>query len=269
MIEAYALYSGSSGNAYLLRCGKTSVLVDAGRSAAALCRSLRAAGVEPESVSAVLVTHEHRDHVSALRVFSGKYHTPIIGAAPVLAAVCENDGMRSAAKALVPGREFSIGEIAVCGCAAPHDSSANMCYRFRSAGGESFAVATDMGEVTNECEEFLMGVTCAVIEANHDSEMLRLGPYPPGLKARIASRYGHLSNTQCASLAAGLAASGTGGFVLAHLSRENNTSEMALRAVGDALEKAGFGGCGLVCAGEDHAVRIVIQNGSCELCEIQ
>ena len=71
MIEAYALYSGSSGNAYLLRCGETSILVDAGRSAAALCRALRAAGVEPESVSAVLVTHEHRDHVSALRVFSG------------------------------------------------------------------------------------------------------------------------------------------------------------------------------------------------------
>ena len=268
MIEAYSLYSGSTGNAYLIKHESTAVLVDAGRSCAALCRGIRSVGMSPEDVSAILITHEHTDHISALRVFNKKYHTTLIGATPVLAAVCENEEMCDCARALSPGREFHIGTIGVCACVTPHDSSANMCYRFFDSEGDSIVIATDMGEVTPECEEFLTGADCAVIEANHDPDMLRCGPYPVSLKSRIASRRGHLSNGQCAALAAGLARSGTAGFVLAHLSRENNTPSLALSAVTAQLSESGFGEIPVTCAGEDHMVKITVDGGRCNICTV-
>jgi len=266
MIEAYSLYSGSSGNAYLVRHGETSILVDGGKSSAALCRSLRAVGCEPEDISAVLITHEHIDHTSALRVFNKKYRIPLIGATPVLSAVCENEGMCDCARALAPGREFYVGSVCVCGCATPHDSAANMCYSFSTDEGDRLVIATDMGEVTGECAEFLSGATCAVIEANHDPEMLKFGSYPPKLKSRIASKWGHLSNEQCADLAVGLARSGATGFVLAHLSHENNTPELALATVSDMLERSGFAGLPVACAGENSCVRVRVSDGKCEIC---
>lgn len=265
MIKAYSLYSGSSGNAYLVRHGDTAILVDAGRSCAALCRAIRSAGLEPEDISAILITHEHTDHTSALRVFYKKYRTPLIGAVPVLSAVCENEEMCDGARALAPGREFSIGSLTVCGCFTPHDSAASMCYRFSNSEGESLAIATDMGEVTPECADFLSGVSCAVIEANHDPEMLRCGIYPPSLKSRIASRRGHLSNGQCADLAAELARSGTSGFVLAHLSRENNTPGLALETVERTLGESGFKDLPVTCAGEDFMVKISVDGTGCDL----
>ncbi len=268
MIEAYSLYSGSSGNAYLVRHEKTVILVDAGRSCAALCRAMRSVGVMPEEVSAILITHEHTDHTSALRVFHKKYHTPFIGAVPVLSAVCENEEMCESARALSPGREFTIGDLTICGCFTPHDSSVNMCYRFLTPDGASLAIATDMGEVTPECADFLSGARCAVIEANHDPEMLRCGPYPASLKSRIASKRGHLSNEQCASLAAGLARSGTAGFVLAHLSRENNTPQLALETVSSCLCESGFGELPVTCAGEDYVVKVSVDVARCDICTV-
>lgn len=265
MIEAYSLYSGSSGNAYLIRHGETTILVDAGRSSAALCRAMKAVGCEPDDVSAVLITHEHSDHVSALRVFNKKHCVPIIGATPVLRAVCENEGMCNCARSLSEGREFYIGDMAICGCLTPHDSSTNMCYRFRTKSGNSLVIATDMGEVTETCAEFLAGATCAVIESNHDPDMLRYGPYPAQLKSRISSRYGHLSNKQCGDLAVHLARSGTSGFVLAHLSRENNTPAVALDTVTGFLADAGYETLPVVCAGEDHVVKITVDNRQCSI----
>lgn len=268
MIVAHSLYSGSSGNAYLIKSGSTAILVDAGKSCAALCRALRAVGTEPEEISAVLITHEHTDHVSALRVFHKKYGIPMIGTAPVLGAVCENDGMCDCARALRPGKEFALGDVAVSSHATSHDSAASVCYRFRTADGDSLVIATDMGEVTPECTEFLSGATFAVIEANHDPGMLRTGPYSPGLKSRIASRFGHLSNGQCAELAVRLAESGTAGFLLAHLSRENNTPAVAVGTVSSTLAEAGFGDVPLRYAYEECPVRVVIESGKCEICPI-
>lgn len=269
MIEAYSLYSGSSGNAYLVHSGNTAVLVDAGRSSAALCRAVRNVGFDPKDISAVLVTHEHSDHVSALRVFNKKYGTPIIGAVPVLRAVCENEDMCRSAKALPAGGEFLLGDIAVGYCVTPHDSAASVCYRFRTRDGDSLAIATDMGEVTAECAGFLEGVGCAVIESNHDPKMLKYGPYPVWLKSRIASTHGHLSNEQCGELAVTLAQAGTKAFVLAHLSRENNTPSLAFDTVRASLDGAGFGDLPLECAGESCAVRIGLDHGRCFVCPVE
>lgn len=266
MIEVYSLYSGSSGNSYLVKSGDTAILVDAGRSSAALCRAVRSAGCAPEDISAILITHEHSDHVSALRVFYKKYAPLLIGAAPVLSAVCENEGMCGCARALPVGREFVIGDIAISACNTPHDSSASVCYRFRTRDGDIAVIATDMGEVTEECSEFLAGADCAVIESNHDPDMLKCGPYPAWLKSRIASRYGHLSNAQCGKLAVSLANSGTGGFILAHLSRENNTPELALGEVESSLAAAGYEGLPVVCAGEKYSVKVTVDGGCCDIC---
>lgn len=269
MIEAYSLYSGSTGNAYLIKSGNTAILVDAGRSSAALCRAIRCAGSTPEDISAVLITHEHSDHISALRVFHKKYHPLLIGASPVLAAVCENEGMCDRARALPNDREFAVGDIVVASCSTPHDSRANVCYRFRTAKGDTLAIATDMGEVTDSCADFLSGTECVIIESNHDPYMLKCGPYPVWLKSRIESGFGHLSNGQCGEITVKLARSGTKGFVLAHLSRENNTPELAMETVGGSLAEAGFGKLPLVCAGENHIVRAAVDGGCCEICRFE
>lgn len=266
MIEAYSLYSGSSGNSYLIKCKNTAVLVDAGRSCAALCRAIKATGTNPEDISAVLVTHEHSDHVSALRVFCKKYCPLLISVPPVLQAICENEGMCDCARALPLGREFVIGDIAISACGTSHDSTASVCYRFRTEEGESLVIATDMGEVTPACSDFLAGADFAVIESNHDPRMLKVGPYPAWLKSRIASKVGHLSNEQCGELAVSLAKAGTKGFVLAHLSRENNTPELAYSAVSECLCNAGFGNLPIICAGETCAVKITVDGGCCEVC---
>lgn len=266
MIEAYSLYSGSSGNAYLIRHGNTSILVDAGRSCAALCRAIRSVGASPEDISAVLITHEHTDHTSALRVFFNKYKPMLIGAVPVLTAVCVTEEMCDCARSLIPGKSFTIGTLSVCACFTPHDSSVNVSYRITDPDGDTLVIATDMGEVTEECENFLSGAACAIIEANHDPDMLKCGPYPAHLKARISSGRGHLSNGQCAALAADLARSGTAGFVLAHLSRENNTPKLALEAVTRSLCECGFDNLPVSCAGENCIVKISVDGGRCVIC---
>lgn len=265
MIEAYSLYSGSTGNSYLIKSGGTSLLVDAGKSSAALCRAIKDVGVAPEAISAVLITHEHSDHVSALRVFCKKYHPLLIGATPVLQAVCENEGMCECARALPVGREFLVGDIAVCACFTPHDSEASVCYRFRTRSGDKLAIATDMGEITPECEDFLAGMDAVFIESNHDRQMLRVGPYPAWLKSRISSRVGHLSNDQCGDLAVSLAKSGVKGFVLAHLSRENNTPDLAFGTVTSSLAGAGFGELPVSCAGENDSIKVTLDNGCCSI----
>lgn len=269
MIEAYSLYSGSSGNAYLINCIGTKILVDAGKSSAALCRAIRDAGSTPEDISAVLVTHEHSDHISALRVFHKKYSPLLIGAAPVLSAVCENEAMCARAKELPQGGEFTVGGLAVSYCYTPHDSSVNVCYKFRDGEGNTLAIATDMGEVTPECADFLSGTDFVIIESNHDPRMLKCGPYPSWLKSRIGSRFGHLSNVQCGEFAVHLAAAGAKGFVLAHLSRENNTPALASETVRRALDDAGYCKIPLVCAGENHIVRAAVDREFCRVCRYE
>ncbi len=265
MIEAYSLYSGSTGNSYLIKSGGTAILVDAGKSAAALCRAISDTGTDPADISAVLITHEHSDHVSALRVFHKKHGPLLIGATPVLGAVCENECMCKCARAIPAGREFAVGDIAVSACVTPHDSAASVCYKFRTAAGDTLAIATDMGEVTPECSEFLLGTDFVILESNHDPHMLKCGPYPAWLKSRIASRYGHLSNSQCGEFAAELAKSGTKGFILAHLSKENNTPALAAETVRSSLAAAGFEDLPFVCAGEDYTVSVTVKDKSCDV----
>ena len=232
MITVSTLFSGSSGNSTLIRTDSTAVLIDAGRNCKAVCLSLGSLGLSLSDVDAVFVTHEHTDHISALDVMSKKHPAPIHITEPSARELCRKC---AAAECAVIHRGFffevEVGDLTVRSFPLPHDSFAHVGYVITSSDGDSAAVATDMGYPTMEAFNNLGGCRQIVIEANHDVDMLRYGPYPVYLKQRILSNRGHLSNENCADLCSGLAEAGCERFMLAHLSAENNTPELAKKAV--------------------------------------
>lgn len=237
------LYSGSKGNAAVLRACKTALLIDAGRSERALCRGLLEANVDPLEIQAIFLTHEHHDHTAALERFLLHYPVPVHAPAACVERLRESAGDALCA-ALVPHPpifEARIGGISVSSFPTSHDSCGSVGYRITfqgDHGSHTLGYATDLGIVTKEVENGLLGCETVVLESNYDPEMLETGPYPQDLKRRIASRRGHLSNCDCAAFAARLAANGAKRFLLAHLSENNNLPELALGEVCAAL--AGF-----------------------------
>ncbi len=241
-IRIISLYSGSTGNAFLIQGPKGSILIDAGKSARRLCSALTAAGTSPDAIDAIFVTHEHQDHISALPVFLKKHNIPVH-----LPAACSYrlEHEPWCERALCPHPPISTVEAAgmkVTSFPTPHDSHGSVGYRIEIAreGKAPFCLgfATDIGTVTAEIHAALLGCDAVILESNHDPELLASGPYPYDLKQRIASRRGHLSNPDSAVEAALLAQGGTRAFLLAHLSLENNHPDIALDAcigaVGDA-----------------------------------
>lgn len=240
-IRVFSLYSGSEGNAFLIHAPSGNLLIDAGKSARRLCTALSACGVAPTDLDAILVTHEHTDHVSALPVFLKKNPIPVH-----LANGCvyrlENDPNTAPCLAPHPPLwEGTLGGMRVRSFPTSHDSRASVGYRIDIPYGErvlSLGYATDLGTVTSDVEAMLLGCRAVILESNHDVDMLLGGPYPPDLKRRIHGKRGHLSNTDSAALAARLTSQGTRALLLAHLSRENNLPDLALgectAAVADA-----------------------------------
>ena len=227
------LYSGSRGNSAFIEAGGARILIDAGKSAKALCSALCTIGVDIDSIDAIFVTHEHRDHVSALQTLSHKHNIPIhilLSSAEIFYGL--RDEKLCACLNLKMGNSFEVDVkgLHVKAFPTPHDSRAAVGYRvsFHEDGKEyAIGYATDTGYVTDAMRENLTGCFAAVIESNHDLDMLRDGPYPPELKQRIRSKKGHLSNPDCAEFAAALTESGTKHIMLAHLSEENNDPSLA------------------------------------------
>lgn len=228
--------SGSTGNCCLVRGGGESVLIDAGISARRICGGLAEAGLLPEQLSGVFITHEHIDHIRGLAVLL-KNRPLLVYAPPAVAAAVRRavPGADLSLRVLEPERAYVLGGLTVTAFPTPHDTIQSVGWRMRADDGV-FALATDTGCVTETMLRYLSDTDIALIEANHDVEMLKNGPYPPALKRRILSDRGHLSNGECAYLAAVLARRGTKKLVLGHLSRENNRPALALRAVSRALE---------------------------------
>ena len=227
------LCSGSKGNCTLVKYRDTAILVDAGRSTKYIKSALSSVGILPEEISAIFLTHSHSDHTSALKVWTSHYHTPIHASGAVCAAVEKNCG----ADVLCPHPiefEERIGDVIVRSFPTDHDSFGSVGYRF-TLGETAVGIATDLGHVTDFVRRGLSGCSAAVIESNHDVDMLLRGPYPPDLKQRILSRYGHLSNESGAEFARFLADGGTTRLMLAHISEINNTPELAYRASSSAL----------------------------------
>lgn len=211
-----SLFSGSSGNCTAVTFGEDTLLFDAGRSAKAITTGLTAAGIDPDSVRAIFVTHEHIDHVSALRVFTGKHPVPVyaaLGTADTIADVCRAGICRCA-----PLFETKIGAATVRSFPTSHDAACPVCYRIDIEGNDgtvSLGILTDTGVVSDCIREGMAGCRAVLLESNHDPDMLKSGPYPAPLKQRIASARGHLSNTDSAELAAFLVSRGTRKIILA------------------------------------------------------
>lgn len=228
--------SGSTGNCALIRGGGRSVLLDAGISARRIRAALEALSMDPAGLDGVLVTHEHADHVSGLRVFTKQFPLPVYAPGPVAEALRRSvPELSPLLRELEPERPMSLGCMSVTCFPTPHDAAYSVGYRIE-ADGAVFASATDTGCVTDTMLRYFDRADAALIEANHDVAMLRNGPYPAYLKRRILSDRGHLSNDECTWLAAVLAGRGTGKIVLGHISKNNNVPGLARRTVCRALE---------------------------------
>ena len=241
------LYSGSKGNSTFVSAGGAKILIDAGRSAKALCSALSSIGEDIGTIDAIFITHEHTDHISALQVLSHKHNIPIhmlLTSAQVFNGLC--DERLCECLRLYKGNCFDteVKGLHVIAFPTPHDSRAAVGYRleFEECDGENVAVAvsTDTGCVTPAMRENLSGCRAVVIESNHDLQMLEEGPYPYDLKCRIRSKRGHLSNVDCAELACELIECGTEHIMLAHLSEENNLPEIAFNEVFTAIADENF-----------------------------
>ena len=231
--------SGSSGNCTLVSGAGANVIIDAGISMRRIKRALSENGVPKGGLSAILITHEHTDHISALPMLL-KYISVPVYAPPKAAAFIRTEFSACAdfIHDMPVGEELSFNGLSVRSFATPHDAVESCGYIF-SENGKTFAYATDTGRVTDEMLSNMLGASAAVVEANHDPEMLRFGPYPEYLKSRITSGFGHLSNSECGSLAVQLWEAGATQLILAHISKENNTPTLALRTIGEALMHAG------------------------------
>ena len=236
-MRAVALASGSTGNSTLLQWAGGSLLIDAGISARRVRTMLRAEGTELSELTAILITHDHSDHISGLDVLLRQCACPVYampGTAKMLRAVLRGHESRF----LDAQRDgLMLSDACVTPIPTMHDASESCGWRIRTPEG-AFGLCTDLGVVTEEVVEGLCGVDLALIESNHDLNMLLHGPYPPYLKRRIRSEFGHLSNDDAADLAVTLCANGTRSLILGHISRHNNTPAKALETVSAALREA-------------------------------
>jgi len=239
-LQIFFLGSGSSGNSTVVRSGATTVLLDCGFGVGELGRRLQGAGVDPADIDAVLVTHEHRDHVAGLPLFSRCAGLPVYLTGRTRSAV------RFGARALTrpvqvePGRTFSVGRMEILPFVTAHDAGEPAGYVFRFEDGRRFGVATDLGHANPEAVAALEGCDLIGLEANHDPDMLADGPYPWYLKKRISGDSGHLSNPAAADLLERIVSSRLTHLFAMHLSQTNNRPALAVGALSSRLAQLGL-----------------------------
>ena len=238
MARLVPLFSGSSGNSYYIGSRSAGLLLDAGRSAKQLEQMMLRCGVDPLALQGILLTHEHSDHISGVRVLAKKYGLPVFGTPGTLNALGAETLSQVETHPLEEG--LQLAGMTVTSFPTSHDAAQPVGYRILTEDRRTVTLCTDTGVLTQEALAALTGADAVILESNHDPEMLRLGGYPLQLKMRILSDHGHLSNAACAGVLAQLHRAGTRRFLLAHLSRENNTPGLALEAAQAALTRAGL-----------------------------
>ncbi len=240
MATLQPLFSGSSGNAVLVESKEHALLVDAGVSGKKIISALSEKRKTISSISAILITHEHIDHIQSAGSLSRKYHIPIFANAKTWEAMQPviGDIPLSLCRKIAPGENFSIGDIEARSFSIPHDAAAPVGYNF-FVGKQKLTVATDIGEMSEKLFLSLSGSEEILLESNYDVVMLQKGAYPPALKRRIIGSNGHLSNKEAAAVCARLASLGTKRIILGHLSRENNTPHLAFEIAKHYIEECG------------------------------
>lgn len=240
MLRIATLASGSSGNCTLVSDGRTHVLIDAGISCRRITTGLKELGVDPAELSAVLITHEHSDHICGLNTLKNKLNFLLCATAPTARQLCYRmAGLEDRIRAFEPGGEFAVGGLLVRSFPTSHDCACPVGYAVADGAGAVFALATDLGVVTEEVKRGVAGVRLLLAEANYDPAMLLAGPYPYYLKERILGDCGHLSNEMGGELALWGVEQGARAVILGHLSQENNTPRRAYETVAAALTRGG------------------------------
>ncbi len=240
MLEVTILASGSAGNSALVRCGGTSILLDAGLSAKRLTERLAGCGVAPETLDGIVLTHEHSDHTASLRVLCAKREIPIYANRMTAAAleVGSMDGFRNW-RFFASGTEFSIGALTIEAFSVPHDAADPVGFLVRNASA-TFGLLTDLGHATQLVIERMREADALFIETNYDDDLLQRDTKRPwSVKQRISSRHGHLSNRAAADVVGELAEGRLSRVLLGHLSRDCNAEALAVGAITERIVRAG------------------------------
>jgi phosphoribosyl 1,2-cyclic phosphodiesterase len=237
-MDVWSIASGSSGNAYLIRVDDTTILVECGISLRRITSFLARVGVDPRDLDGILLTHDHSDHTRAARQLAERYEVPLYATAGTLgcAALRESPWARP----VQPDRPFSVGALEVLAYPVPHDAYEPVGFRLTGSKA-TVGVTTDLGFVPADVQRHFARTDLLILEANHDVQMLRSGPYPHFLKRRVLGNHGHLSNEATAEALVACRDAVPADVWLAHLSPVNNRPEVAQAAVSAHLERFGLG----------------------------
>lgn len=264
MLRFLSLSSGSSGNCYYLGTDQYAILIDAGIPVRTIQKVLRENGLSFSKIMAVLITHDHTDHIRSAGSLGELYHLPVYSTKAVHSGMERNYGMSkkltTASRRIlerdvvfdIPGTEFRVTPFTV-----PHDSTDNVGYYIEfgpAANPVRFCLATDVGFVTPDIRHYLGMADHVVMESNHDIDMLMNGPYPQYLKKRVRGEGGHMSNRECAELIHDIFHPGLKHVFLCHLSHENNDPDLAYRTAAKALHSEGAK------VGEDIVLSVLMRN---------
>ena len=235
------LFSSSSGNSIYVSIGGVRLLVDAGVTASRIEANLREIGVDAGSLDAILVTHDHIDHIRGLAVLCRRHGIPVYANEGTWQAILtrEPDFPKRCMRTFYTGENFYIGPLDVHPFPIPHDAAEPVGYTL-TCQDLRCGVATDIGHIDETWMSAVAGAQALVLESNHDVDMVMQGAYPQRLKRRILGRNGHLCNADCATALIELTKKGTQAVFLSHLSADNNLPELAYNTVCEALERAGY-----------------------------
>lgn len=243
MIKFLSLSSGSSGNCFYLGTDGYGILIDAGIPVRSIKKFLKDEGILMESIMALFITHDHADHIRSAGTVGEKLFKPVYATQLVHEGMncsyCMTERLRSSRRVIEPGVPVRVKDLVVECFKVPHDSRENVGYQIR-VDGKTFCFITDMGDTNEEIESRIRESDYLVIEANYDEHMLEVGPYPQYLKDRIRGGHGHLANHMTADILRRNCSDRQKAIFLCHLSKENNTPEVAQKTVSEALESAGL-----------------------------
>lgn len=241
MLRFCSLYSGSTGNSLLVQNDDTNILIDAGVSGKKITEALSSLNINIDTISAILVTHEHSDHIKSIGTISKKYNIPVFANKETWNAM-ENEKNKITEdnqKIFEPYKYFYINSLKIGAFKLPHDA-ANPCGFCIISDNKKISIATDLGHITPNIMNCLQNSSFVLLESNYDPEVLKCSRYPFSLKTRIDGPNGHLSNYTSGKIVSNLISSGLKSAMLGHLSKENNFPELAYKTVVEELYKNNF-----------------------------
>lgn len=235
-----SLYSGSSGNCIFVSSNKTKVLVDVGLSGKAIDSALGSIGESGKEIDAILITHEHSDHIKGVGILSRKYDIPVFATSKTWEAIGTSIGIiKEHNLKTIDNNVLNIKDLDIIRYTTSHDAADPSGYSL-SSSGKKISITTDLGYFSDTIKDEIIDSDIILLESNHDIEMLKFGPYPYYLKRRILGSEGHLSNDDCAEAIIKIANGNKKNIILGHLSHTNNYPDLAYKTVYNTLIDAGI-----------------------------